>query len=395
MREFTTSEQLLISQLLGIRNVEVGFFEVTETQLKKSIIDANKTICRTFAITGFHDFNGQLQGQPNLKKREIFLLTLEGLKSTELSMYRPRTKEGDPRIWIYRFSQLLPSVQNGDVVAVIQDGNVGAVVNITDSVRNRVSLTDVEKLFLTNNFSSVSGAAEELLEMLEGLALKGSLITNKRGAMAVGHAIESALGIKPNSSKAPDYKGIEIKSGRSLQSNSNKTLFAQVPDWVSSPVGSYTELIKRYGYLSEEGSQRLYCSVDGLKPNTQGLQLNVNYFDGLLEERCVDKQRELALVWDLEVLRSRFAEKHAETFWIEAQEVRTGAGKGFVLTEILHTSTPRLSALTHFLSDGTVFVDHAGKLKPSGSGNRNHGMLFRTKAQHLAKMFTVDGVHYL
>jgi len=372
-------------------NTEVGFFEVTETQLKKSIIDANETIRKTFAITGFHDFNGQLQGQDNLQKREVFLLTSKGLESTELSMYRPNTKDGDPRIWIYRLSQLLPTVLSGDVVAVIQDGDIGAVVNITDSARNRNSLEEVEKLFLTNNFDSLSGVAGELFERLEKLALKGPLITCRRGDTAVGYAIESALGIEANSKKTPDYKGIEIKSGRSLQSNKNKTLFAQVPDWGRSPIGSYTELIEKYGYLSETGLQRLYCSVDGVRPNTQGLQLNINYFDGVLEERCVNEQQELALVWDLEVLRGRLAEKHAETFWVEAEEVQTGVGKGFILTQVLHTSTPRLSALSRFLSDGTVFVDHAGKLKPSGAGNRNHGMLFRTKAEHLPKMFKVEG----
>ena len=143
--------------------------------------------------------------------------------------------------------------------------------------------------------------------------------------------------------------------------------------------------------MAEAGPQRLYCSVDGVKPNTQGLQLSINYFDGVLEERCINEQRELALIWDLEILRGRLAEKHAETFWIEAEEVQTDTGKGFILTQVLHTSTPRLSALARFLSDGTVFVDHAGKLKPSGAGNRNHGMLFRTKAEHIPKMFKVEG----
>ena len=47
---------------------------------------------------------------------------------------------------------------------------------------------------------------------------------------SVGRTLETALGIDINSSKLPDYKGIELKSFRANKGN-RKNLFAQVPNW--------------------------------------------------------------------------------------------------------------------------------------------------------------------
>ena len=47
------------------------------------------------------------------------------------------------------------------------------------------------------------------------------------GDKAIGETLESTLGIKPNASKRPDYKGIELKASRSSKNRSN--LFSKTP----------------------------------------------------------------------------------------------------------------------------------------------------------------------
>jgi len=160
-----------------------------------------------------------------------------------------------------------------------------------------------------------------------------------------------------------------------------------VPDWNMSPVSSYSDLLHTYGYLKEDGLKYLQCSVDGIRPNPQGLSLSVDLTSGhLIETFTSNGMTTPILYWDLEEFASRLAEKHAETFWIEAGSV----DGGFQLNRVVHTTSPRLSSLALFLTDGTIFVDHTIREKADG-GTRDHGMLFRIKARDLRQLFIVEG----
>ena len=391
MRTPTSEERQLVGVATTIGGCEVGLFEVTATQLEKGIVDANASIRQAFLATGFHDFSAQSQGEKVLL--EAGFLTSTGLVETKVSLYRPNTKDGDPRLWVYDLKRLSPETIPGDLVAIVQDGSSCAVFNATALTRSGGSLGPLATVFPARA-QGPAGTAAELLARLQSIAGQGPVHSPKRGATAVGHAVEAALGIHPNSSQDPDFKGIEIKSGRSLQGQENKTLMAMVPDWGQSPVGSYAQLVDRYGY-DEGGLKRLYCSVDALKPNTQGLQLNVNYDDGFLEESMVlEGGTELALVWELDAIRRRLEKKHSETFWIEAEEVTAPSGSDFILRSVVHTSHPKASSLSSCLSTGVVFVDHAAR-ETEGGGHRNHGMLFRVQARDLSSLFNVEGRYSL
>ncbi len=392
MRQLEHTERDLLAQLASIDGAEVGLFEVTAVQLEKSIIDANFSIRTTFAATGFHHYALQPQGDKVVK--ELSLLTAKGMVDTRVSLYRPNTKTGDPRLWIYGLDSLCPETRPQDIVAIVQDGDACAALNLSYLVRSGAGIDPVEPLF-TRNTSAPSGAATALLERLREVAGTGPVLTTKTGDTAVGFAIETALGISANSRKTPDFHGIEIKSGRSLRGDKNKTLFARMFDKEKSPVGSYAGLLERCGYFKDDGLKYLQCSVVGSAANPQGLVLSVDYEEGILNEYWDGPEgTERVAIWELEVLRNALAEKHNETFWIEATEVQTPHGKGFSLKKVLHTSSPRLSAFSLFLSDGTVFVDHTIRQKPEG-GTRDHGMLFRTKAKHLDRLFKVEGEYAL
>ncbi len=394
MRQLHSGERGLLERLVSIQGAEVGLFEVTAVQLEKSIVDANFSIRAAFSATGFHDYEFQAQGENRKVVVDLALLTPNGLVETKMSMYRPDTKEGDPRLWIYRLTSLCPEVRPGEVIAIVQDGASCAALNLSDQETAQSRFSEVQELFQAGP-TGATGVAEELLDRLRMIASAGPIFTERRGDTAVGYAIETALGIKANSSKQPDYKGIEIKSGKSIRGNSNKTLFAKMFNRDISPVGSYAGLLDKCGYFKEDGLKYLQCSVDGRTPNPQGLVLSVDYQGGLLREKWgPPDSAELVAVWELARLQEDLANKHRETFWVEASPVQMPGGRGFALSKVLHTSTPRLSAFTHFLSDGTVFVDHTIRQKPEG-GTRDHGMLFRTQAKHLARLFKVEGEYAL
>ena len=69
----------------------------------------------------------------------------------------------------------------------------------------------------------------------------------------IGRTIESYLGIKMNSDKTPDFKGIELKSHRDKRSNNRNVLFTQTRDWDISNLRAGREIAEKYGYLDSRG----------------------------------------------------------------------------------------------------------------------------------------------
>jgi len=386
MRALSAEERQVLLGISAIAGVEVGLFEVTSTQLKKSIIDANYSIQQAFLRTGYHDYDLQPQGTEHKTSRRVAVKTRDGLEESTLTLYRPPTGSGDPRFWVSLLGQIHPHLRPLDLAAIVQDGNSCLVASLSDLARSGDDLTDVKAHFGLAP-SRATSVAVELLAKLRALALQGPLPAVRSGDTSVGLSVEAALGITPNPSRTPDYQGIELKSGRSLDGGKNKTLLAMVPDWNMSPVSSYSDLLHTYGYLKEDGLKYLQCSVDGIRPNPQGLSLSVDLTSGhLIETFTSNGMTTPILYWDLEEFASRLAEKHAETFWIEAGSV----DGGFQLNRVVHTTSPRLSSLALFLTDGTIFVDHTIREKADG-GTRDHGMLFRIKARDLRQLFIVEG----
>ena len=92
--------------------------------------------------------------------------------------------------------------------------------------------------------------------------------------ISVESTLETALGIDINSSKQPDYKGIELKSFRSSRTN-RKNLFAQIPDWSLNKFKSSTKILDAFVYHREDDF-KLYCTVLAITRNSQGLSLKLD-----------------------------------------------------------------------------------------------------------------------
>lgn len=158
----------------------------------------------------------------------------------------------------------------GDQIAIIIYDETPYLLNLSN-VELEASLSREGshiKAFFSRLQAQHNNVADELLEKLKVLA-KAPFASMRSGDTAIGFTLEAKLGIEANSSKQPDYKGIEIKSGRGVKTRT--TLFAQVADWGISPCKKSAEILNKYGY--ERGDDfKLYCTISTKRENSQGLR---------------------------------------------------------------------------------------------------------------------------
>jgi hypothetical protein len=357
--------------------IDFATFEPTLTGLKKSILDATHPVRHLFRNVGFHNYDIQGQGLDHKVIETALLIEKYRASESKTSLYRPITKLGDPRMW---FVGLRSFSKAGDQIALIFVGKQLLLLNLSSYILedNSFELNKLRELFCNND-----SVAEELLEKLKVLAKGGLIKATKKGSTAIGMAIEEALCLPPNSSKLPDYKGIELKSGRG--NGSRTTLFAQVADWKISPLKSSAQILDAFGYQREEDF-KLYCTISAKKPNSQGLQFTYDdKSEQLIEHQ--DKFGEVAY-WPADLLRGRLLEKHNETFWIDAESVEIDGVEHFKLKSVIHTKNPMVNQLMPLLADGTITMDHLIKRKGGDKPKVSEkGPLFKMNKKDLSLLF--------
>ncbi|WP_138546688.1 MvaI/BcnI family restriction endonuclease [Pseudoalteromonas rubra] len=362
---------------LVAKGVDFATLEPTATGLKKSILDATYSVRQVFKAADYHDYSTQQQGPEHKVIKTSLLIYSDKVKDAKTSLYRPNTKSGDPRIW---FSGLSSFSAAGDKVALIIAGNQLLLINLS-----RHLLTDgCYELAQVSKLMSVQlSTADELLSRLKKIAADGLLKATRKGSTAVGMAIEDALGLPPNSSKQPDYNGIELKAGRGR--GNRATLFAQVADWKVSPYKSSADILNAFGYQRGE-HYKLYCTISSKKPNSQGLQFR---FDEK-NDQLIEFHNDVGDVacWPADLLRSRLLEKHKETFWIDAESIYIKDEEYFKLKSITHTKNPLINQLMPLLVDGTITMDHLIKrMGTNKSRVSEKGPLFKMDKKDLSLLF--------
>ncbi|EPG0533118.1 MvaI/BcnI family restriction endonuclease [Vibrio harveyi] len=379
----TRDNKILLAQL----GIESAIFFPTKTGLEKFILDATQPIRTLFEIEEFHYYGHQNQGDENKIITKAFFLNDDAIISSQASLYRPKTKKGDPRMW---FKELPNFAQPGDEIALIIYDKNPHLLNLSN-IDLKASLSKEGshiKTFFSQLARQHNSVADELLEKLKVLA-RAPFASMRTGDTGIGFTLEAKLGIKANSSKEPDYKGIELKSGRvaksgqGTKSETRATLFAQVADWRISPCKSSAEILNRYGY--ERGDEfKLYCTISTKKENTQGLRFIYDQTKDELQEWYNDK--ELVAVWPGNLLRNRLKEKHAETFWVEATSEVVDGVEYFQLKRVTHTRSPVASQLMPLIQDGVITMDHLIKRNTKGKSGEK-GPLFKIKKRDLQLLF--------
>ena len=384
-----------VIEILAQNGIEAGYLVPTTVGLEKSILDAHGGLKDYFHISEFHDYVNQSQGVAGKKIVQGFFVTPKGLESTQVSLYRPETKSGDARIWIYG---LKDKVKAGNLLIILAHKNALYVINASDRVMlSNAGLLHTEFYSVIQKITESSNSiAMELLGRLKVIAGNGWITSLKSGPTGVGFTIEEMLGIPANNKKTPDYKGIEIKAGRrglGGEPLNRTTLFSKTPNWKQSKIGRGLELLDSYGYRVEERLQ-LYCSLSNT-PNTLGHYLEVQDDDSLLHamHKTLGANPKISnvLLWDMGLLRSVIAKKHKETFWVKANVKRDKHGvEEFHYTEAVHTKGPLLGNVVEMFRLGRIQLDyliHEDFNKKGKRKSRDHGYLFKMWERNLPSLF--------
>lgn len=362
---------------------------VTATGLGKGILDATDPMRMMLLKFGIHDYAIQQQGEDAKRLLSGIILDETGTHDVQISLYRPNTKKGDPRMWFY---QMTKYAKPDDVLAVFVMGKIIYAINLTRTplAATKGTSSVLDRFFEPLWIKSYS-VANELLELLKSVASKGPLKAVCEGDTAIGRSIETALGIMSNSSKKPDYKGIEIKSARSQKNRT--TLFACVPDWNLSTLKSSAEILNCYGY-KRLNDFSLYCTVTTRQPNPRGLLLTIDEAQRWLKEIAVKlKVEKQVVVWRLAKLEERLSQKHRETFWIKAIPEMLNKKEYFHLRSVTHTRNPNLPQLERLLADGTITLDHLISREADGKVTEK-GPLFRINSGRVRELFLGEPKEY-
>jgi len=384
-----------IVRAFSAHSVEVGLLVPTDVGLRKSILDSHSQLRAYLASTGLHDYATQLQGGENKVRLTTHLIRSDGLIDSVASLYRPRTKMGDPRIWI---SGLKSYAKAGNVLAIFRVERELYVVNASDpSLMGGIGdPSHPLGKAIALKAATEGGALSELLTKLRAISSSGYVSSLRTGTTGVGMTLESLLGIPSNSSRAPDYRGIEIKTSRLTKSKNRITLFSKTPDWANSTINNAVSLVQGFGY-TREGREQLYCSLKEV-PNSQGLFLKVE--GELLKAMHRDKGIDSPVMqWSLDTLREALASKHNETLWIKAKTKRDSSGEHFHYVSAVHTHSPMLTYLESLFEIGAIELDLTLHLKQRAESQkpatRDHGYLFKIHPSNLDLLFPPSTTHIL
>ena len=312
------------------------------------------------------------------------------VKETKSSIYRPYTKKGDPRMWVYGLKEF---VNPDDIFGIFVYNQCFYVINLTQ--------IDIEKAYksrlvnpihdlINSMYSLATSISDELLGLIKD-RMSDWVPTTVLADTGVGREVEAQLGIQMNAAKTPDYKGIELKSKRE-KAKVRSNLFTQAPNWNLSKLKSANAIVARYGYIPEGYTHKcLHVTLSASKPNAQGLGLNVEYVKDWLEaneyartpnEEGLYKKLNDVSVWQLMDLHNRLLTKHRETFWIDVDTRIMSNREYFRVMSIDHTKNPIPSQFDILLEQGKITVDFLLSRDSGGDtfsfkvGKRDRSLLF-------------------
>lgn len=366
--------------------LDVCFLVPTRTGMEKSIMDATQDVRDYFKKKDLHDFDCQGQGNKNKVSIDTLLFSNEEVVETKCTLYRPETKNGDPRMWIYGLKK---QAQPTDLLALLKSRSGLVVVNCSKTDLDH--LLDTKNDIFWSNFEDsdikLNERARDLLEKLKNISSQGFIKTLRRGDTGIGFTLETLLGIKANSSSKPDYRGIELKSSRSRSRNGNRiTIFSKVPNWKNSRLKGSRDILNERGYFDEKKNRRqLFHTFSCISPNSLNMMLNLN--KGILFQDYIEADKITHDVqWEMHILQQSLKEKHAETFWVYADVSGCGDDEKFHYVKAKYTAGADPLKLDILLQSGGITVDYTITERPNGSA-KDQGYLFKIKPEDLELMF--------
>tara|TARA_B110000003_G_scaffold62135_1_gene62494 strand:+ start:1909 stop:3090 length:1182 start_codon:yes stop_codon:yes gene_type:complete len=362
-------------------NLDCCFIVPTETGMEKSILDATFQVREFLKEKNYHNFDNQHQGNDNkLIKECSFIGSSETIKS-KVSLYRPNTKEGDPRIWFYSLNSYASAF---NLLAIFIVDNEMYLLNCSDSnLINNLANHKVIKSFPENAKDDIF---DELLEKMVQIHEMGFIKSVGIGDKAIGETLESILGIKPNASKSPDYKGIELKASRSSKNRSN--LFSKTPNWKLSRLKGTKDILTERGIYSKEDTRiALYNTLKANTPNSHNMLLRIDEENDFLLQNYISASQEINdVLWLIEDLKNSLLRKHPKSFWVKADIDIRNDWQYFKYNKITYTHSPNPNFFIPLIEAKIITVDYLMHFKENGTA-RDHGYLFKILPENLKKLF--------
>ena len=373
--------------------IEAGYIVPTETGLEKGIMDAHESLRSFLLAKGIHDFKDQPQGDRGKVLLEVNVIDRQGIIKRKLSLYRPQTKKGDPRIWVYGLGSY---AEPWNLLVLFKSNGSLFLFNASRPEIYATLHTEGTLLHeaLTAEKHDLDSAERELVEQLRRIAALGFIPSMRAGPTGIGYTLETLLGIKANPRKAPDYHGVEIKASRLGETGTNRrqqtrvSLFSQVPDWTISACGSGKQILENHGYVDERsGRLQLYTQLES-KPNSLGFFLENDQLKGLLrsKRKTPDQLREV-VAWQYSTLLERLREKHNRTAWVHARSRRIAHGHGeeFHYVLVACTRAPLANNFPTLVEIDAISFDFTLSMK--GNRARDHGYLFKIHPSNMDLLF--------
>ena len=167
MRPYNAFETKNVKFLVD-KQVDFTTIQITETGLKKSILDATAPVRAYLKEKNVHDYEIQHQGPEHKHIIDTYILTEDAQYLTKTSLYRPVTKKGDPRLWVNKIRDV-EFLRANDIFAIIAYRGILFTVNLNTVNIEKVCLSPIDTplkdliLEVSHEKKSVS---EELLQKL-------------------------------------------------------------------------------------------------------------------------------------------------------------------------------------------------------------------------------------
>lgn len=373
--------------------IEHATMTITKTGYGKGIMDAVASLRIYLHENEIHDYENQQQGSQHKRLVDTYILTENKEYKTQSSLYRPSTKKGDPRIWIYGLKDY---IKPNDRFVIIAKERKLYVINITvvDIEKACTSLINPIGEFINELNNDIRFVSEELLAKLRkfhGQWIPSDIVADT----AIGRKVEALLDIPMNSSRKPDYKGIELKSFRDKRPSVRKVLFTKAPNWDDSNFKSPFEICARYGYPETARFKSYRQTHQFQKPNLRSLCLNIEkqeamlaIEEGIISDNGTYKTKNNVVRWSLASIQDKLKEKHHDTFWIEVHPKIENGREWFKFVKTEYTRNPVMFQLNTLIEQHQITVDmsicrnidsETGKRKSQSNGD-TYGFKIKKKA---------------
>ena len=380
---------------LAVMGTEAAYLVPTLNGLQKSILDAHEGLRNYLKRMEFHDYGAQNQGPENKLVEKCFFITDKEVIQSKVSMYRPITKSGDPRIWFYELAKHVS--ENNLLVIFVYQSNLYIVNASNADIWASLKRSGSPLNELVTSLAGRKTAIEtELLRKLVDIYKLGFLPSTTNADNGVGDTLENLLGITRNSNKSPDYKGIELKAAR-LSTKTDRqvnrsNLFSKIPNWDLSVLKSGAEILEKYGYYPTDtpNNKALHVTLSN-SPNAQGLYLEMNSESYVIENlRKTTSSVEKVVLWKLAELEFELEKKHEKTFWIKAETKVVNEHEQFLYKVVEATSNPMVTNFGTLVSTGSITMDYTFSEKERSSGKkyaRDHGYLWKIAPGDFSLLF--------